>query len=183
MFTQNRKGARMAEQNETSTRLRESRQGATTMADRYLTFVLDEEKYGVDILNVKEIIGMQKTTHIPKTPVYVKGVMNLRGQIIPVVDLRLKLEMPETEVQMHTAIIIINIHETNIGFIVDQVDEVAAIGEEQLSEPPKFGSKIDTNFIRNMAKYRDDVVMILDLERVFDADEMSGLESIAKDTQ
>ena len=152
----------------------------SSIKDRYLTFELDHEKYGVEILSVKEIIGMQKTIHIPKTPEFVKGVMNLRGVIIPVIDLRLKLGMVETERQMDTAIIIVTIRGINVGFIVDRVDEVASISSEELTEPPKFGSKVDTDFIKSMANTKKEVAMILNLESIFDADELSSMAHISK---
>ncbi len=151
----------------------------SSIKDRYLTFELESEKYGVEILSVKEIIGMQKTIHIPKTPKFVKGVMNLRGVIIPVIDLRLKLGMDETEAKMDTAIIIVTIRGINIGFVVDRVDEVASISAEELSEPPKFGAKIDTGFIKHMANTKKEVAMIINLESIFDANELSNMENLA----
>jgi len=152
----------------------------SSIKDRYLTFELEEEKYGVEILSVKEIIGMQKTIHIPKTPKFVKGVMNLRGVIIPVIDLRLKLGMEEIEPQMDTAIIIVTIRGINVGFVVDRVDEVASISSEELTDTPKFGSKIDTDFIKNMANTKKEVAMILNLESIFDSDELSSMEKLSK---
>ncbi len=160
--------------------IKESAHKATAIKDRYLTFDMEDEKYGIEILRVKEIIGLQKTIHVPRTPEYVKGVMNLRGIIIPVIDLRRKLCMEEIEPQMDTAIIIVLIRNINIGFIVDRVDEVKSISEDELSDSPAFGSKINTNFIKKMAKTGKDVVMILDLEAIFDAEELSGMEHIAK---
>lgn len=157
-----------------------TRKGATAIKDRYLTFDLEGEKYGVEILSVKEIIGLQKTIHVPRTPDYVKGVMNLRGVIIPVIDLRKKLNMPEIEAQMDTAIIIVMIRNINIGFIVDRVDEVKSISEDELSDAPAFGEKVNINFIKKMAKTKENVIMVLDLEAVFDAEELSGMEHLVK---
>ena len=151
-----------------------------SIKDRYLTFDLEFEKYGVEILRVKEIIGLQKVVSVPKTPPFVKGVMNLRGLIIPVIDLRLKLQMSENKPQMDTAIIILLINNVSVGFIVDRVDEVALVSQDSLSEPPKFGSKIDVEFIKHMAKTKEHVIMILDLEKIFDAQELSSLEKMAK---
>lgn len=151
-----------------------------SIKDRYLTFEIDEEKYGIEILRVKEIIGMQKTIHVPRTPNYVKGVMNLRGLIIPVINLRSKLEMPEIEPQMDTAIIIVMIEDVSVGFIVDRVDEVLGIASENLSQPPRFGSSIDTQFIKNMAQANEHVIMILDLQRIFEADELAGIQKMAE---
>lgn len=155
--------------------------GVSAIKDRYLTFEIDSELYGVEILNVKEIIGFQKTVHVPRLPEFVKGVMNLRGSIIPVIDLRSKLGMDDVEVTTETAIIIVIIGALHIGFVVDRVKDVAAIRGEELKESPNFGSKIDTNFIKKMANLKEGVVMILDIEAIFGDGEMSALESIVEE--
>ncbi len=154
-----------------------------SIKDRYLTFFLENEKYGVEILSVKEIIGLQKTIHVPRTPHYVKGVMNLRGQIIPVIDLRAKLDMEEIPAAMDTAIVIVQIGKLNIGFVVDRVDEVASIAESDLSEPPRFGSSVNTEFIKNMANTRGSVVMIIDLEKIFGVDELEHMSAMTQTQQ
>ncbi|OHD98084.1 MAG: chemotaxis protein CheW [Sulfurimonas sp. RIFCSPHIGHO2_12_FULL_36_9] len=145
---------------------------------RYLTFFLGDEQYGIAIERVKEIIAMMKITAVPKTPQFMRGVINLRGSIIPVVDTRLRFAMPSREADMHTAIIIVEIDKINIGFIVDHVEEVASIDESNLSEPPKFGSYIDTDFISAVAQMGENVVMILDVLKLFEADEIVDLEQI-----
>lgn len=152
--------------------------GRTT--NRFLTFYLEEEIYGVNIFDVKEIIAMMKTTPVPKTPKFIKGVMNLRGNIIPVVDMRVKFDMPETEPQMYTAIVIITIEGKNIGFIVDKVEEVVNVDDDSMSPPPEFGSSVDTKFIKNMAKQKNKVVMILDLVALFGEDELSLVQNLNK---
>ncbi|MGE4294628.1 MAG: chemotaxis protein CheW [Campylobacterales bacterium] len=151
---------------------------AAALKNRYLTFVLEEEQYGVEILRVKEIIGYQPPTHIPRTPAYVLGVLNLRGSIIPVIDLRAKLEMARREPDEQTAIIISTLHETSIGFVVDRVQEVASIAEGEIGEPPQFGGQIDTTFLSGVAKSEKRVIMLLDLERIFDATEAKRLEAM-----
>lgn len=148
--------------------------------NRFLTFYLEDEIYGVNIFDVKEIIAMMKTTPIPKTPPFIKGVMNLRGNIIPVVDMRIKFDMPEIEPQMHTAIIIITIEGKNIGFIVDKVEEVVNVEDENISAPPEFGSSVDTRFIKSMAKQKNKVVMILDLVALFGEEELSLVQNLNK---
>ena len=152
--------------------------GRTT--NRFLTFYLEEEIYGVNIFDVKEIIAMMKTTPVPKTPKFIKGVMNLRGNIIPVVDMRVKFDMPEIEPQMYTAIVIITIEGKNIGFIVDKVEEVVNVEDENISPPPEFGSSVDTRFIKNMAKQKNKVVMILDLVALFGEEELSMVQNLSK---
>jgi len=113
-------------------------------AHRYLTFFVEDEQYGIDISRIKEIIAPINITHIPKTPAFVKGVINLRGSIIPVVDIRLKFDMPEKEMDMNTAIIIYEVDKSSIGFIVDQVEDVLSLEDSHISEAPRFGSNIDT---------------------------------------
>ena len=146
--------------------------------NRFLTFKLDNEKYGIEILSVKEIIGHQKAIPVHKTPEYVKGVLNLRGQIIPVIDMAIKFGMPEKEASAYTAIIITTIHGTNIGFIVDEVNEVASATEEQLSAPPEFGSTIDVSYISKMAQINKEVIMILNLDNIVDIKEATNMQSL-----
>ncbi len=153
---------------------------AAALKNRYLTFMLDQEYYGVEILRVKEIIGYQKPTHIPRTPVHVLGVLNLRGVIIPIIDLRTKLGMARIEPDTYTAIIIAQIHDSSIGFVVDQVQEVAAFSDEAIGAPPEFGSEVDTAYISGIAKSEKQVAMLLDLERIFDSQEAQSLQKLAE---
>ncbi|MDD2905490.1 MAG: chemotaxis protein CheW [Sulfurimonas sp.] len=151
-----------------------------TRRERYLTFFLGEEQYGISITRIKEIIAIMKVTSVPKTPEYMRGVINLRGSIIPVVDTRLRFGMEVKEADMHTAIVIVEVEKINIGFIVDRVEEVASIDAANLSEPPKFGNHIDTDFICSMAQMQESVVMILDVLKLFEAEELVSLEQIQK---
>lgn len=148
--------------------------------NRFLTFKLNSEKYGIEILTVKEIIGYQKAIPVHRTPDYVKGVLNLRGQIIPVIDMAIKFGIEEKEPSAYTAIIITTIHGTNIGFIVDEVNEVASVSEEQLSAPPEFGSTIDVSYIAKMAQIDKDVIMILNLDNIVDIQEATNMKSLQK---
>lgn len=148
--------------------------------ERYLTFFLGEEQYGIAIDRIKEIIAIMKVTNVPKTPEYMRGVINLRGSIIPVVDTRLRFGMETKEEDMHTAIVIVEVDKVNIGFIVDRVEEVASIDSSALSEPPRFGNTTDTDFICSMAQMDENVVMILDVLKLFEADELISLEQIQK---
>ncbi len=149
---------------------------ATTAQNRFLTFKLLGEKYGIEILSVKEIIGYQKTIPVHKTPEYVKGVLNLRGQIIPVIDLTLRFGLPEQEHSMYTAIIIATIHGISIGLIVDEVNEVANVADEALSNPPEFGSSINVSYLHKMAQVDNQVIMILDLENIMDSKDIQTLD-------
>jgi len=148
------------------------------IAHRYLTFFVDDEQYGIAISRIKEIIAPIHITHIPKTPNFVKGVINLRGSVIPVVDLRLKFSIEEKEMDIDTAIIIYEVDNVSIGFIVDQVEDVLSLDEEHISEAPRFGSNIDTSFIENVAEIEDDVIMLLNLEKIFEAEELLDIRSL-----
>jgi purine-binding chemotaxis protein CheW len=121
-----------------------------------------------------------KVTYVPKTPEYMRGVINLRGSIIPVVDTRLRFGMEPQEETMHTAIIIVEVEKVNVGFIVDCVEEVASIDSSHLGAAPKFGSGVDTDFICSMAQIEEKVVMILDVLKLFEADELMSLEQLTQ---
>ena len=149
-----------------------------TIAHRYLTFFVDDEQYGISISRIKEIIAPIHITHIPKTPNFVKGVINLRGSVIPVVDIRLKFALEEKEMDINTAIIIYEVDNVSIGFIVDQVEDVLSLDDENISEAPRFGSNIDTSFIENVAEIEDDVIMLLNLEKIFEAEELLDIRSL-----
>lgn len=151
--------------------------------ERYLTFFLGEEQYGIAIDRIKEIIAIMKVTYVPKTPEYMRGVINLRGSIIPVVDTRTRFGMEPQEETMHTAIIIVEVDKVNVGFIVDRVEEVASIDSSHLGVAPKFGSSVDTDFICSMAQIEENVVMILDVLKLFEADELVSLEQITQTSE
>ena len=156
---------------------------AQNRRERYLTFFLGEEQYGIAIDRIKEIIALMKVTYVPKTPPYMKGVINLRGSIIPVVDTRTRFGMEPQEETMHTAIIIVEVDKVNVGFIVDRVEEVASIDSTHLGAAPKFGSNVDTDFICSMAQIEENVVMILDVLKLFEADELMSLEQMQQTSE
>jgi purine-binding chemotaxis protein CheW len=147
---------------------------------KYLTFTLAEEEYGIGILKVKEIIGMMPITSVPQTPEFVKGVINLRGKVIPVMDLRLKFGMAEMDYTERTCIIVVEIDgpagTVMIGIVVDSVSEVLNIKGDNVEDAPTFGAKLDTQYILGMAKMEGDVKILLDIDRVLSAEEFSGLE-------
>ncbi len=148
--------------------------------NKYLTFFLDDEQYGIDIAQVKEIIAVMKITHVPRTPNYVSGVINLRGTIIPVIDTRARFGMEMQEYGEQTAIIIVEIRQVSIGFVVDKVEEVLSIDDSNIAEPPKFGTNINTDFIKSMGRVGENVIMNLDIEKLFEAEEIAMLETMAK---
>ncbi len=147
---------------------------------RFLTFYINNECYGLNISNVKEIIASMNITHVPKTPKYIKGVINLRGTVIPIVDVRLKFAMKERAYDINTAIIINEIDNVSIGFIVDRVEDVLSIKHLALTQPPKFGESVDTSFIENVAQVDKDVIMILNLKKIFEQDELIDITQIKK---
>lgn len=150
-----------------------------SIAGKYLTFNLGDEGYGLEILKVQEIIGMQEITKIPKTPEYVKGIINLRGKVIPVVDLRLKFGMQKKEHTHKTCILVTQVgkaeNSLTLGVVVDEVSEVLNIAKDQIEPPPSFGSHVDTHFILGMAKDDSQVKILLDIDKVFSADELHGM--------
>ncbi|WP_022851636.1 chemotaxis protein CheW [Limisalsivibrio acetivorans] len=154
--------------------------------ERYLTFELGGEHYGVNVHCVKEIIAMMKITSVPNVPEYIKGVINLRGQIIPVVDMRLKFNLPKMEYTAQTIIIIVLIgsgeddsEKTQVGFIVDATNEVLPVTHDKLSAPPKFGTSVDTDFIDSVYQNEDRVVMMIDLQKIFSEEELLSMETNA----
>ena len=143
--------------------------------EKYLTFIVDDEVYGLEILKVREIVAMLHISKVPLVPDYVKGVINLRGKVIPVIDIRLKFKMSDIKYDEHTTIIIVDVDDISVGFIVDETSEVVKIKQDNLRPPPKFGTNIDTSFLKSMAKTENSITMIVDLEKLFSSDEIKSL--------
>ena len=141
---------------------------------KFLTFKLADEEYGVEILKVREIIGVMEITAVPQMPTYTKGVINLRGKVIPVIDLRLKFGFQEIEYTEQTCIIVVNVGR-EIGIIVDTVSEVLDITEDNVEPPPEMTGSVDTAFILGMGKVGNAVKILLDINRVLSAGEMAEL--------
>jgi len=145
---------------------------------KYLTFALANEEYGLEILKVREIIGYMEITAVPQTPGYVKGVINLRGQVIPVIDLRAKFGMDTTEVTERTCIIVVEIcqgdRNISIGVVVDHVSEVLDIADGDIEEAPQFGASVNTDFILGMGKIGESVKILLDIDKVLAGDNLAG---------
>lgn len=146
-----------------------------TIEDMYLTFELGEEVYGIGIAHVTEIVGIQNITEVPDMPDFVKGVVNLRGQVIPVVDVRLRFHMPAREYDERTCIVVVNINEVQLGLVVDTVNEVMTIDESQISPPPKIAAANSARYIKGMGKVGDDVKILLDGERLLFEEEIAAL--------
>lgn len=152
-------------------------------AGKYLTFNLGEEEYGFEILRVVEIIGLMKITVVPRTPDYVRGIINLRGTIHPVIDLRTKFGMQSIDDTEETCIIVLEIEKNGqseqIGVVVDNVKEVQDITDAEIENSPSLGQGVDTRFIIGMANIKDKVVILLNVENIFSEHELEEVTSIA----
>lgn len=147
---------------------------------KYLTFVLGTEEYGIEILKVREIIGMMDITSVPQTPDYMKGVINLRGKVIPVIDLRLKFAMTELKYTQETCTIVVEVNGSLIGIIVDTVSEVVDIAGEEVEETPQFGQEIDTDFIIGLGKVDQKIIILLNIEQVMATEELEMAEEMTE---
>ena len=156
-----------------------------THAGLYLTFTLAEEMYGLQILAVQEIIQMIPITAVPRTPDFVRGVINLRGKVIPVIDLRSKFDMDSVEDTEQTCIIVVEVASNDqaitMGVVVDEVAEVLDVAADQVEPPPSFGAAVDTTFILGMGKVDDKVIMLLDICRVLAGEELAMVGQMAQE--
>ena len=149
---------------------------------KYLTFTLADEDFGLEIPKVREIIGMLDITAIPQTPSFFKGVINLRGRVIPVVDLRLKFGLPTMEYGERTCIIVVEVKtemgSVQMGVVVDTVSEVVNVNGADIEPPPTFGSRLDTRYILGLAKARGSIKILLDIDRVMEARDLAVIEEL-----
>lgn len=151
----------------------------TNREGKYLTFSLGAEEYGIGILKIKEIIGMMPITAVPRTPPFVKGVINLRGKVIPVIDLRVKFGMEDNGYTDKTCIIVVEIKEQNsilMGIVVDAVSEVLNIKAAEIEETPNFGTNLDLDYISGIAKINGGVKILLDIDKVLNQEGIAMLE-------
>ncbi|NLF36783.1 MAG: purine-binding chemotaxis protein CheW [Clostridiaceae bacterium] len=137
-----------------------------TQKDRYLTFSIGTESFGVDIKYVTEIIGIQPITIVPEVPDYVKGIINLRGKIIPVIDIRLKFKKESIEYDDRTCIIVVEVDEVTVGFIVDNVTEVITIAGDDIVPPPEYKECFQNNYIKNIGKTPNGIKLLLDCQMI-----------------
>jgi purine-binding chemotaxis protein CheW len=149
-----------------------------TQKDKYLTFTLGDEIYGIGISHVIEIIGIQKITEVPDMPGYVRGVINLRGQVIPVLDVRTRFQMPVREYDERTCVVVVLLNETSVGLVVDTVDEVADIPGESVSPPPGIGRNTASRYIKGMGRVGDEVKILLDVNRLLFDEELEALSVV-----
>lgn len=150
-----------------------------TGARQFLTFLLGAEQYGVEILKVQEIKGYSAVTPIPNTPSYIKGVMNLRGIVVPIIDLRVKFSMDAGEYSKFTVIIVVNVGEKVMGLVVDAVSDVLDIAASEIRMPPDLGARVDTRFISGMANIGERMTVLLDIERLLSDEEAAVLETLS----
>ena len=148
-----------------------------TQKGKYLTFVLDSESYGIGINYVTEIIGIQPITLVPELPNYIKGIINLRGKIIPVMDVRLRFKKTFREYNDRTCIVVVDINELSIGLIVDSVSEVSIIQDENIVPPPNL-NKVSNKYISGIGKIDNEVKLILDCDKLINYEDIDGLSNI-----
>ena len=145
---------------------------------QYLTFNLADEYYGVDILKVQEIKGYTSVTRIPNTPDYLKGVLNLRGTIVPIVDLRMKFKMGATAPTSFTVMVVVNVRNRIMGFMVDAVSDVLDLNVKQIQTPPELGSAVNIDFVAGIGNANDRLVTLLDIDRVLTEEEVHLVEEL-----
>ncbi len=157
--------------------------GLEELAGKYLTFKVGEEEYGADILQVQEIIKVPEITKVPHAPQVVRGIINLRGKVIPVIDLRLKFGMQHDEISNYNRIIVVYVQlegeTTTLGMLVDEVSEVCDITAQQMEPLPAFDTQVQTEFIAAVAKLEDRVAILLDMDRLLTQDESAGVQQAA----
>lgn len=158
----------------------DGRPDRTGREGKYLTFSLAGEEYGINILKTKEIIGMMPITTVPQTPRFVKGVINLRGKVIPVIDLRLKFGMEPMAYGERTCIVVVEIEGASstilIGSVVDSVSEVLNVKKGDIEDPPAFGTRLNTDAFLGMAKVDGNVKILLDIDKVLNVEELTAVE-------
>jgi purine-binding chemotaxis protein CheW len=166
----------MSEQmNNAAARRQEQEAGTQELGGKFLTFGLGDEEFGVQILKVREIIGLMEITAVPQMPSYVKGVINLRGKVIPVMSLRLKFGLPEVEDTEQTCVIVVDVGR-EVGIVVDHVSEVADISDADIEPAPSVGFGTSTKFILGMGKVSDAVKILLDIDSVVDRAELEQID-------
>lgn len=153
-----------------------------TETGQYLTFKLDEEVFALDISTVREVLDFTKITKVPQTPEFMLGVINLRGSVMPVVDMRLKFGLSKTEPTVNTCIIIVEIELDNeitmLGALVDSVQEVIELDPEHIEPPPRIGTRLNTKFIKGMGKQDERFLIIVEIDKVFSVDELAMAQEI-----
>lgn len=178
----NRTGTDIAAHNQTKHRSPGSDRSAGGSGGKFLTFFLRGEEYGLEILKVQEIIGMMGVTPVPRTPEFICGVINLRGKVIPIVDLRLKFGMESVEHTEETCIIVVQAQGLQIGIVVDKVSEVLDIASDDIEDAPSFGTDVNTDYILGIGKSEGRVKLLLDIDRVLIREDFAGIGAVGSAT-
>jgi purine-binding chemotaxis protein CheW len=152
---------------------------SASAGDEYLTFTLGQEEYGIDILKVQEIRGYDAVTKIANTPEFIKGVINLRGTIVPIIDMRIKFKLGNVAYDQFTVVIILNIANRVVGMVVDGVSDVIALPSEQIKPAPEFGGTLDTQYILGLATVEERMIIVIDIERLMTSQDMELVEQVA----
>lgn len=160
--------------------LAEIKRDLDDLDEQYLTFRLNNQDYGIPILEVQEIKGMTEITPIPNSPVFIKGVINLRGTVIPIIDLRLRFNIEESEYDEVTVIIVVNIKDKLAGLVVDSVSDVMNASSEQRSEAPEFEGQVNRKFIDGLVQHEDILVILLNIDELAEVDDMEISEDVAE---
>lgn len=150
----------------------------TSVAKEYLTFILGKEEYGIDILKVQEIRGYDAVTAIANAPVFIKGVINLRGTIVPIVDMRIKFNLSEATYNEFTVVIILNVLQRTVGIVVDGVSDVVALSADDIKPPPEFGSTFDTQFLVGLGVHQDRMLILADIEKLIGSKDMALISAL-----
>jgi purine-binding chemotaxis protein CheW len=151
----------------------------TVSTDEFLTFKLGQVEYGLDIMKVQEIRGYDAVTHIANTPEFIKGVVNLRGIIVPIVDMRIKFNLGQADYNEMTVVIILNVANRVVGMVVDGVSDVITLKTDQISPAPEFGAAIDTRYVRGIGTVDDRMLILLDIEKLMTSHDMALVEQAA----
>ena len=159
----------------------ESRAAVRDATREVLVFVIGEEEYGVDILKVQEIRGYEKVTAIPAAPNYLKGVVNLRGVIVPVVDMRIKFGLPDPQYNSFTVVVILRLSSRVVGIVVDGVSDVVPLPASEVKEAPRLGATVDASFLTGVATVGDRMILLLDIEKFLSSGELDLLDSVARE--
>ena len=167
----------MAAAVDTTTREASHQLGLSADGRQFLTFQLGEELYGVDILRVQEIKGYTAVTRIPNMPEYIKGVLNLRGTIVPIIELRTKFSMPHVDYTAFTVIVVVVVRDKVMGLVVDAVSDVLDIDKKDIQPPPAFGAQVDVSFLNGIGKAGDKLVAILDIDQLLTEGEVQAAVS------
>ncbi len=152
---------------------------AVESSREFLTFVLGKEEYGIEILKVQEIRGYDSVTQIANTPEFIKGVINLRGVIVPIVDMRIKFNLGKVTYDEFTVVIILNVANRVLGMVVDSVSDVLTLSTEQIRPAPEFGSSIDTDYLMGLGTVDERMLILVDIEKLMTGSEMALVESVA----